>query len=173
VVYTQTALAVESHNLTSHFDSFLETVCNIQQLEKEEVLTKAIDSWIKNFSGVMEFSATRFRELYNDNLSGQYSLGTQADAANNQRILVQSLMFGRSPMFLTSDGMIGRLRMTDETLQEGDVLALMKGTSVSFMLRPSSTHAQEGYEFVGACKIFYGSAKITEIDREVQSFRLV
>ena len=69
--------------------------------------------------------------------------------------------------------MIGQLYRKDEEPHAGGVVAIMEGVDNPFMLRPNSTHAQGKHEFVGACDMLYGAAKIKEMDRDMQSFRLV
>jgi hypothetical protein len=175
VICTSTKRDPESvHVNISNFERFVEAVSGLQSRVKEEVLTECLASLLADRKQFLDVSLARAREVYDDMVSGKHLSSTEADTAYIEDLITQLLGHVRvTSLFLTSDGIIGQLQRADEEARAGDVLAMMKGTSGPFMLRPNSTLAHGDYSFLGACDVWSGAALIKETERETQSFRIV
>lgn len=155
------------------YDNLASITASIRSSTKDQVLTNSLGEW---FRASEPIPVNRVVELYNCAID-MIPLPGFADERKHDSTIVnqlESLLLCHS-VFVTSEGMLGRLTRNDTTAKVGDVVAMMERTTDPFLLRPNE---RGEYAFIGNCRPIgtYGKPDRGEqffAQRKVEEFHLV
>jgi hypothetical protein len=160
-----------------HFDRILETVGEIRQIQKDDVVTQFLEE-VHGPTGSPE-SMRYLKTIYDDCISGKLVRGYQEDMLGDmlQKLTLETLAshITKFPFFVTSRGVLLALARDDEQPRKGDILVEIEGVAQPWLLRLATDSNEVSYTFIGACRIHYGDLVPTDTDAmdEKQEFRLV